>query len=45
MGLNVTAEGVQDEYQAKFLRLAGCELLQGFHFEKPMTIRDLTAGL
>jgi diguanylate cyclase (GGDEF)-like protein len=45
MGLTVTAEGVQDEFQAKLLRLAGCEYLQGFHFEKPMTIRDLAAGL
>ncbi|MGE3832034.1 MAG: EAL domain-containing protein [Parvibaculaceae bacterium] len=45
MGLKVTAEGVQDEHQASLLRLAGCEYLQGFFFEKPLTIRDLAAGL
>jgi diguanylate cyclase (GGDEF)-like protein len=37
MGLKVTAEGIEDEFQAKFLRLAGCELLQGYHFNRPMS--------
>lgn len=36
MGLKVTAEGIEDEFQAKFLRLAGCEFLQGFFFNRPM---------
>ena len=45
MGLKVTAEGVQDEHQASLLRLAGCQYLQGFFFQRPLTIRDLTAGL
>jgi EAL domain-containing protein (putative c-di-GMP-specific phosphodiesterase class I) len=35
MGLKVTAEGIEDEFQAKFLRLAGCELLQGYYFSRP----------
>jgi diguanylate cyclase (GGDEF)-like protein len=35
MGLKVTAEGIEDEFQAKFLRLAGCELLQGYFFSRP----------
>lgn len=35
MGLKVTAEGIEDEFQAKFLRLAGCEFLQGFYFNRP----------
>ncbi|MGE0237471.1 MAG: EAL domain-containing protein [Parvibaculaceae bacterium] len=45
MGLKVTAEGIEDEFQAKFLRLAGCELLQGFHFNRPMPAAELTPKL
>lgn len=41
MGLKVTAEGIEDEFQAKFLRLAGCELLQGFHFNRPMSAAEI----
>jgi EAL domain-containing protein (putative c-di-GMP-specific phosphodiesterase class I) len=45
MGLKVTAEGIEDEFQAKFLRLAGCELLQGFHFNRPMPASEITPRL
>ncbi|MGE0006599.1 MAG: EAL domain-containing protein [Parvibaculaceae bacterium] len=45
MGLRVTAEGIEDEFQAKFLRLAGCELLQGFHFNRPMPAAEITPML
>jgi len=41
MGLKVTAEGIEDEFQAKFLRLAGCEFLQGFFFNRPMPAGDI----
>jgi diguanylate cyclase (GGDEF)-like protein len=41
MGLKVTAEGIEDEFQAKFLRLAGCELLQGFFFNRPMPAAEI----
>lgn len=41
MGLKVTAEGIEDEFQAKFLRLAGCEFLQGFYFNRPMPAGDI----
>jgi len=41
MGLKVTAEGIEDEFQAKFLRLAGCELLQGFYFNRPMPASEI----
>ncbi len=41
MGLKVTAEGIEDEFQAKFLRLAGCEFLQGFYFNRPMPAAEL----
>ncbi|CAN5370162.1 bifunctional diguanylate cyclase/phosphodiesterase [soil metagenome] len=36
MNLKVTAEGVEDEFQARFLRLAGCDLLQGYYFSRPV---------
>ena len=45
MGLKVTAEGIEDEFQARFLRLAGCELLQGFHFNRPMQAAAITPML
>ncbi|WP_119273878.1 bifunctional diguanylate cyclase/phosphodiesterase [Taklimakanibacter deserti] len=45
MGLKVTAEGIEDEFQAKFLRLAGCELLQGFHFNRPMPASEIAPRL
>lgn len=41
MGLKVTAEGIEDEFQAKFLRLAGCEFLQGFFFNRPMRAAEI----
>ncbi|QIG51205.1 bifunctional diguanylate cyclase/phosphodiesterase [Nordella sp. HKS 07] len=41
MGLKVTAEGIEDEFQAKFLRLAGCEFLQGFYFNRPMPADEI----
>lgn len=35
MGLTVTAEGVEQEFQHQFLKSAGCSQLQGFLFHKP----------
>ncbi|WP_246542728.1 bifunctional diguanylate cyclase/phosphodiesterase [Paludibacterium yongneupense] len=32
----VVAEGVENEAQAAFLQRQGCDLLQGFHFSKPL---------
>jgi diguanylate cyclase (GGDEF)-like protein len=45
MGLKVTAEGIEDDFQAKFLRLAGCELLQGYHFNRPMPAAEIMPRL
>jgi diguanylate cyclase (GGDEF)-like protein len=47
LGLEVTAEGVENTHQAQFLRLAGCRLLQGFCFGQPMSaegVQQMLAG-
>ncbi len=41
LDMPVTAEGVESEAQATALRLAGCDLLQGFLFGKPMVAEDI----
>lgn len=35
LNLIVTAEGVESEAQARFLREQGCDELQGYHFSRP----------
>ena len=45
LDLTVTAEGVETEEEATFLRAAGCAEFQGFFFAKPssaQTISDLS---
>lgn len=37
MGLNVTAEGVEDEATCLALRGLGCNLGQGYFFSKPIS--------
>lgn len=36
MGLKVTAEGVEEPEQLEFLRKAGCDMVQGYYFSKPV---------
>jgi diguanylate cyclase (GGDEF)-like protein/PAS domain S-box-containing protein len=45
MGLNVTAEGIEDEATYHALRDLGCDLGQGYFFSKPLGIEPLTSWL
>ncbi|WBO61226.1 EAL domain-containing protein [Acidocella sp. MX-AZ03] len=48
LGLNVVAEGVETETQAKSLRDAGCQVLQGYLIGRPQPIahyNNLTSGI
>jgi EAL domain-containing protein (putative c-di-GMP-specific phosphodiesterase class I) len=41
LGCVAVAEGVEDEATAEVLRGAGCDLLQGYRFSKPLNVYDL----
>ncbi|HEY4138665.1 MAG TPA: bifunctional diguanylate cyclase/phosphodiesterase, partial [Casimicrobiaceae bacterium] len=41
IGLNVVAEGVEDETTLERLRAMGCDMAQGYHVSKPLTAVDL----
>ena len=43
--LDVVAEGVESEEQAKILRLLRCEQMQGYLVSKPMPFDEVTAWL
>lgn len=45
LGVRITAEGVEDEGQALFLRSAGCDRMQGFFFARPMPADQMDAML
>ena len=42
LGLTVTAEGVETDDQAMFLRKRGCDLLQGYLFGAPMPTSEIS---
>jgi EAL domain-containing protein (putative c-di-GMP-specific phosphodiesterase class I) len=43
LGLQTTAEGVEDPAQAEALLALGCNTVQGFHFGHPINARDFAA--
>lgn len=43
--LKVVAEGVDEEEQAKLLKLLRCDQMQGYLFSKPLPFDDMTALL
>ncbi|GAA0464349.1 hypothetical protein Aca07nite_26130 [Actinoplanes capillaceus] len=45
LGLTVVAEGVEDTATAEALAALGCDTAQGYHFARPQSAADLTAGL
>ncbi|HEY0062636.1 MAG TPA: bifunctional diguanylate cyclase/phosphodiesterase, partial [Telluria sp.] len=45
LGMTVVAEGVETVEQLEFLRRAGCDIMQGFYFARPMAVPELTEML
>ena len=45
LGLEVVAEGVEDQTAQDVLEDLGCEFIQGYHFARPMPAEDLTPML
>ncbi len=42
MGMDVVAEGVEEEKQVAFLKDCDCDLLQGFLLGRPMSVKNFT---
>jgi diguanylate cyclase (GGDEF)-like protein len=42
LDLTVVAEGVETADQLAFLRRAGCDIMQGYYFARPMPVAELT---
>ena len=41
LGLDLVAEGVETETQARYLELAGCQIMQGYLYHKPLPHKTL----
>ncbi len=45
LGLNVVAEGIEEDYQLQHLYSIGCDFAQGYYFAKPMPAHEALAIL
>jgi diguanylate cyclase (GGDEF)-like protein len=45
LGLLVVAEGVETERQRNFLKVHGCDIIQGYHFNQPVSEKEITEFL
>ena len=45
LGLSVVAEGVENEEQVQFLKEAGCDMVQGYYYSKPVAADDFIRTL
>ncbi|MDG2991788.1 EAL domain-containing protein [Candidatus Synechococcus calcipolaris G9] len=41
LGLTCTAEGVEDAKTLLYLKEVGCDLAQGYHIARPMTVEAI----
>ncbi|MGB5445790.1 MAG: bifunctional diguanylate cyclase/phosphodiesterase, partial [Psychromonas sp.] len=41
LGMKIVAEGVEDSQQVDLLKKAGCDILQGYYFAKPLALEEL----
>lgn len=45
LGLQVVAEGVENQDQFQFLRRAGCDQIQGYYMASPMTVDEIVSHM
>lgn len=45
LNLEVVAEGVETKAQVDFLRIAGCNIIQGFYYDKPLSKEEFAKRL
>lgn len=41
LGFESIAEGVEEEQQYKYLRVIGCDIIQGYLFGKPLSQEEI----
>ncbi len=40
LGMDIVAEGVEEAHQVEFLKRIGCDVAQGYYFEKPISLAE-----
>jgi EAL domain-containing protein (putative c-di-GMP-specific phosphodiesterase class I) len=40
LGMTAIAEGVETQEQAEYLKEVGCDVFQGFHYSRPITVEE-----